>query len=286
MMDLMAGIMAMAPLDLAALGAVVLIGLPHGALDGAIAIHLGFSRRMILFIRFLLLYVGMAGLVIAAWIVAPALCLLGFLVISMIHFGAGDARHGSGWVRGAEVLAHGGLVVAGISQMHRSESDVIFAYLTGGDTMLVWQGLDMLTVIVGVSLVVCLAQALWHRHWRGTALELGVLAVLFALTPPLVGFAVYFCCVHSARHVAAIMSGLRQHMSANAMLLQTLVFTVASWLAGAAAIWWFADMADPQPVILRVVFIGLAALTVPHMILVDGFYRRATRTLKRQFVSR
>jgi len=286
MMDLMAGIMAMAPLDLAALGAVVLIGLPHGALDGAIAIHLGFSRRMILFIRFLLLYVGMAGLVIAAWIVAPALCLLGFLVISMIHFGAGDARHGSGWVRGAEVLAHGGLVVAGISQMHRSESDVIFAYLTGGDTMLVWQGLDMLTVIVGVSIVVCLAQALWHRRWRGTALELGVLAVLFALTPPLVGFAVYFCCVHSARHVAAIMSGLRQHMSANAMLLQTLVFTVASWLAGAAAIWWFADMADPQPVILRVVFIGLAALTVPHMILVEGFYRRATRTLKRQFVSR
>ena len=286
MMDLMAGIMAMAPLDLAALGAVVLIGLPHGALDGAIAIHLGFSRRMILFIRFLLLYVGMAGLVIAAWIVAPALCLLGFLVISMIHFGAGDARHGSGWVRGAEVLAHGGLVVAGISQMHRGETDVIFAYLTGGDTMLVWQGLDMLTVIVGVSLVVCLAQALWHRRWRGTALELGVLAVLFALTPPLVGFAVYFCCVHSARHVAAIMSGLRQHMSANAMLLQTLVFTVASWLAGAAAIWWFADMADPQPVILRVVFIGLAALTVPHMILVDGFYRRATRTLKRQFVSR
>ena len=286
MMDLMAGIMAMAPLDLAALGAVVLIGLPHGALDGAIAIHLGFSHRMILFIRFLLLYVGMAGLVIAAWIVAPALCLLGFLVISMIHFGAGDARHGSGWVRGAEVLAHGGLVVAGISQMHRSESDVIFAYLTGGDTMLVWQGLDMLTVIVGVSLVICLAQALWHRRWRGTALELGVLAVLFALTPPLVGFAVYFCCVHSARHVAAIMSGLRQHMSANAMLLQTLVFTVASWLAGAAAIWWFADMADPQPVILRVVFIGLAALTVPHMILVDGFYRRATRTLKRQFVSR
>ena len=285
-MDMMTGIMAMAPLDLAALAAVVLIGLPHGALDGAIAIHLGFSRRVILFIRFLLLYIGMAGLVIAAWIVAPALCLLGFLVISMIHFGAGDARHGSGWVRGAEVLAHGGLVVAGISQMHRGETDVIFAYLTGGDTMLVWQGLDMLTVIVGASLVVCLAQALWHRRWRGTALELGVLAVLFALTPPLVGFAVYFCCVHSARHVATIMSSLRQHMSANAMLLQALVFTVASWLVGAAAIWWFADITDPQPVILRVVFIGLAALTVPHMILVDGFYRRATRTLKRQFVSR
>ena len=285
-MEIMAGIMAMAPLDLAALAAVVLIGLPHGALDGAIAIHLGFSRKVLLFIRFLLLYVGMAGLVIAAWIMAPAACLLGFLVISMIHFGAGDARHGTGWVRGAEVMAHGGLVVAGISQMHRPQVDVIFAYLTGGDTRLVWQGLDILTVIVGASLVVCLAQALWYRRWRGTAIELGALAILFAMTPPLVGFAVYFCCVHSARHVTSIMSSLRQHMSASTMLLQAAIFTVASWLAGAAAIWWLADMADPQPVILRVIFIGLAALTVPHMILVDGFYRHTTRSLKRRFISR
>ena len=285
-MEIMAGIMGMAPLDLAALGAVVLIGLPHGALDGAIAIHLGFSRKALLFIRFLLLYIGMAGLVIAAWIMAPAACLLGFLVISMIHFGAGDARHGTGWVRGAEVMAHGGLVVAGISQMHRPQVDVIFAYLTGGDTRLVWQGLDILTVIVGASLVVCLAQALWYRRWRGTAIELGALAILFAMTPPLVGFAVYFCCVHSARHVASIMSSLRQHMSASTMLLQAAIFTVASWLAGAAAIWWLADMADPQPVILRVIFIGLAALTVPHMILVDGFYRHTTRSLKRRFISR
>ena len=285
-MEIMTGIMAMAPLDLAALGAVVLIGLPHGALDGAIAAHLGFSRRALVFARFLLLYIGMAGLVIAAWMFAPALCLFGFLIISMIHFGAGDARHGTGWVRGAEMLAHGGLVIAGISQMHRPEVDVIFDYLTGGDTALVWQGLDMLTVIVGASVVICLAQALWYRRWRGTALELGALAVLFALTPPLVGFAVYFCCVHSARHVVSIMSSLRQHMSASAMLLQALMFTLASWLAGVAAIWWFADMTDPQPVILRVVFIGLAALTVPHMILVDGFYRRTTRTLKRQFINR
>ncbi|MEC8642718.1 MAG: Brp/Blh family beta-carotene 15,15'-dioxygenase [Pseudomonadota bacterium] len=285
-MEIMAGIMAMAPLDLAALAAVVLIGLPHGALDGVIAIHLGFSRKALLFIRFLLLYIGMAGLVIAAWIMAPAACLLGFLVISMIHFGAGDARHGTGWVRGAEVMAHGGLVVAGISQMHRPQVDVIFAYLTGGDTRLVWQGLDILTVIVGASLVVCLAQALWYRRWRGTAIELGALAILFAMTPPLVGFAVYFCCVHSARHVTSIMSSLRQHMSASTMLLQAAIFTVASWLAGAAAIWWLADMADPQPVILRVIFIGLAALTVPHMILVDGFYRHTTRSLKRRFISR
>ena len=285
-MEMMTSIAAMAPLDLAALAAIVLIGLPHGALDGAIAIHLGFTRKILHFMRFLALYIAMAGLVVGAWLLAPTVCLLGFLIISMLHFGAGDARHGTGWLRSAEILAHGGLVIVGISQIHHDKVDVIFGYLTGRDTALLWQGIDVLTVIVGMAVVVCLAQALWHRRWRGTAVELGALSVLFALTPPLVGFAVYFCCVHSARHVYGIVNSLRRDISRFRMLNQAAAFTVASWAAGAAAIWWFADMASPEPVVMRVVFIGLAALTVPHMILVDGFFRRSGRTLKRQFISR
>ena len=285
-MEMVAAIGMMAPIDLAALAAVVLIGLPHGALDGAIAIHLGFAKRVVPFLSFLFLYIAMACLVVGAWLLAPTVCLFIFLVISMLHFGTGDARHGTGWLRSAEIVAHGGLVIVGISQMHQVEVDVIFGYLTAQDTALLWQGIDILTVIVGMAVTVCLAQALWYRKWRSTAVELGVLAVLFALAPPLVGFAVYFCLVHSARHVRGIITSLRRDMSRFAMINQAAAFTVASWAAGGFAIWWFADISDPQPVVLRVVFIGLAALTVPHMILVDGFFRRSTRSLKRQFISR
>ena len=285
-MEMMAAIGAMPPLDLAALAAVVLIGLPHGALDGAIALHLGFGRKPLIFIRFLLLYVGMAGLVVGAWMLAPTACLLGFLVISMLHFGAGDSRHGTGWLRSIEVIAHGGLVIVGISQLHHPEVDVIFGYLTGADTGLVWQALDILTVLVGLAVIVCIGQGLWYRRWRGTAMELVGLGVLFAMTPPLVGFAVYFCLVHSARHVASILTSLRRDMSRFAMINQATIFTVASWVAGGLVLWWFADQGDPEPMLMRVIFIGLAALTVPHMILVDGVFRRATPTLKRQFISR
>ena len=66
-MEMMTSIAAMAPLDLVALAAIVLIGLPHGALDGAIAIHLGFTRKLLHFMRFLALYIAMAGLVVGAW---------------------------------------------------------------------------------------------------------------------------------------------------------------------------------------------------------------------------
>ena len=147
----------------------------------------------------------------------------------MLHFGAGDARHGTGWLRSAEILAQGGLVIVGISQMHHGEVDVIFGYLTGRDTALLWQGIDVLTVIVGMAVGVCLAQALWHRRWRGTAVELGALSVLFALTPPLVGFAVYFCFVHSARHVYGIVKSLRRDISRFSMLNQAAAFTAVSY---------------------------------------------------------
>ena len=285
-MDMVAGMLTMTSLDLVALAAVVLIGLPHGALDGAIAMHLGYANKILNFISFIALYVLMAGLVVALWIVMPAPCLFAFLIISMIHFGSGDARHGTGWMRGAEIMAHGGLVVAGISQMHRTEVDVVFGYLVGGDTTFVWSGLDIITVFVGVSIIVCVSQALWFRKWRSTAVELALLATLFAVVPPLVGFAVYFCLVHSARHVAGIVSNLRRYMSVASLCVQTLAFTLASWLAGVAAVWWLADMTNPEPTVLRVIFIGLAALTVPHMILVDGFYRRSSKSLKRRFISR
>jgi Brp/Blh family beta-carotene 15,15'-monooxygenase len=285
-MEMMAAIGAMPPVDLAALAAVVVIGLPHGALDGAIAMHLGFGRRPLVFIRFLLLYVSMAGLVVGAWMLAPTVCLLGFLLVSMLHFGAGDARHGSGWLRSVEVIAHGGLVVVGISQLHHREVDIIFSYLTGADTVLVWQVLDLMTVLVGLAVLICIGQGLWYRRWRATAVELVALGVLFAMTPPLVGFAVYFCLVHSARHVAGIVGALRRDMSGFALVNQAAWLTVASWMAGGLALWWFADQANPEPVVMRVVFIGLAALTVPHMILVDGIYRRTTSTMKRQFMSR
>ena len=106
------------------------------------------------------------------------------------------------------------------------------------------------------------------------------------MVPPLVGFAVYFCCVHSARHVASIVGSLKRYMSVANLCVQTLAFTLASWAAGAAAGWWLIDMTNPEPTVIRVIFIGLAALTVPHMILVDGIYRRSSKSLQRQYISR
>ena len=75
---------------------VILIGLPHGAFDGAIANHLGAGRSFATAAKFITSYCAAAGLVIAIWIMFPAVTLTLFLMISMIHFGRGDAAAKSG----------------------------------------------------------------------------------------------------------------------------------------------------------------------------------------------
>lgn len=269
-MDLVSGLLDLGVWNLIGLAGIVLIGLPHGALDGAVAMHLGLVDKFSTMARFVMIYVGLAGLVVGAWIIAPSLSLIVFLTISLLHFGAGDARHGEGILRFAETLAHGGLAIVGISQFHRSEADEIFYYLINQDTAMVWLALNVLTVAVIVAIIACVSQAAKDVKWSATTLELLILGIVYALVPPLLGFAIYFCLVHSARHFKRILSTIKATVDFSNIKNQAILFTTASWIAAGIAFWMFADFADPGPTVLRITFIGLAALTVPHMLLIDG----------------
>ena len=272
-MDLIAGLLDLGVWNLIGLAGIVMIGLPHGALDGAVAMHLGLVEKFSTMARFVIIYVGLAGLVVGAWMIAPSQSLIFFLVISMLHFGAGDAKNGDGILRFAETLAHGGLAIVGISQFHRSEVDEIFYYLINQDTAMVWLVISVLTVAVIVAVGACITQAVNDAKWSVTSIELPILGIVYALVPPLLGFAIYFCLVHSARHFKRILSTIKATVDLSNIKNQAILFTTASWIAAGIAFWMFADFAEPGPTVMRITFIGLAALTVPHMVLIDGIMK-------------
>jgi len=264
----------LSPDNLLALLAVLVIGLPHGAFDGAIAAHLGFMKRPYFLTRFLLLYILMVLSVIFLWLAFPAGSLILFILISTLHFGFGDARAKSGWFRWVQVLAHGAVVVVGISQFHKLEVEKIFNYLTGYDTTVVWISIDAISIVLVFVFVIYGWQAFLDKRWRLGFIELNLLLLVFACSPPLIGFAIYFCCIHSMRHFLVLWRSLHSALRRNDLYFQAVMFTVLSWIIGGVSYWWCIDQMSGETALLRVVFIGLAALTVPHMILVDGFFRR------------
>ena len=260
--------------NLLALLAVVVIGLPHGAFDGAIAAHLGFIKRPQFLIRFLILYILMTASIVAFWLVFPVSSLIIFLLISTLHFGFGDANAKCGRFRWVQIIAHGGVVVLGISQFHKSEVDKIFGYLINQDSTIVWIAIDMASIVLVAVFVFYAWYAFRDQGWRHGFIELNLLLLVFVFFSPLVGFAFYFCCIHSLRHFLFLWRSLKKVLQCNDFYFQAISFTIISWVMGGLAYWWCTDQMSGETALLRVIFIGLAALTVPHMVLVDGFLRR------------
>ena len=248
----------------------VFIGLPHGAMDGALAAHFGWMESKKKAASFLLGYVAMAVLVVGFWFVAPEISFIIFLAISMFHFGKGDVSGTNKQFTSIESLARGGLVIAGISHFHSSDADSIFKALVGSDTELVWLFLDAALAVT----IACFGMTMLTKtgQERGKFFgEIAGLTLIFGILPPLVGFAIYFCLIHSMRHFASMRAMLSDTISKLQITRTTVLFSAICWAVGLIILAQQSSNVGVEPALLQVIFIGLAALTVPHMMLVDGY---------------
>ena len=259
--------------SLIALAFVALIGLPHGAFDGAIARHLGYSRTLGGLIKFIAAYLGLAAAVVAFWVWQPGLALALFLLISAVHFGYGDATAASGIVQAVQIAAHGGVAVFGISLFHLQQVTPLYAALTNGNVMPAVMITEIFPLFIMPVAVLYLIAAIRDAGLRPRLVELALLCLLLSVVPPLVGFAMYFCVIHTGRHMRHIWDRVNSHTAPHRILSQAVWFTLASWSGGAIMLLWL-DSGNISQDLLQVIFIGLAALTVPHMILVDALFRR------------
>ena len=99
------------------------------------------------------------------------------------------------------------------------------------------------------------------------------MVLVISLFPPLPAFAIYFCLIHSIHHFKRILPTLLNFMEKKKLLYLMIIFSVLSWLGGGTAYYILLNLNSYTDTIIKVTFIGLAALTYPHMILVDGVFR-------------
>ncbi|MDG5766247.1 Brp/Blh family beta-carotene 15,15'-dioxygenase [Balneolales bacterium ANBcel1] len=265
--------------------AVVVVGIPHGAIDHIIAgkmFRLSDSWRRKFW--FNALYLGLMLIVVAVWLIHPVAGLMFFLIMSVYHFGQADmedflspeARHSLWYVmRGLFVV---GLIVFTDTRV----SFAIIAQATGLEPASVSSavpeaGLVIPLLFAAYALVFGYAAATGRlarrRHFLYDSLLVGV---VFIVTGPIVGFAVYFALWHSTGHIMEMQRYLHRHKVAmplpafyKAATPHTLIsFIALGVLVGVVHVFAMDDR------FVALMLILISVLTLPHMAIVDRMYRQ------------
>jgi beta-carotene 15,15'-dioxygenase len=116
-----------------------------------------------------------------------------------------------------------------------------------------------------VALIAC---ALFEaRTSMQVAFELLVVAAIALIAPPLIAFTVFFCVMHGARHLLRTLDGVDR--DALKPLITAAAGAMLAVFVAATALFFAQPETSMDVRIVQIVFVGLAALTVPHMALVE-----------------
>ncbi len=210
------------------LAGLLVLGIPHGALDHRVGEGLGRDDRAV-GPGFYAAYLAAGFVVLVCWFVSPRIASAGFLAVAALHFGQGDVY----WSR-----------VAGLGASTRSVGYRFSLILTRGALPIVLPLIAFPTEFTGevevmaqtffgrsgwilpetviargiAGLVACVTvQVSWaawiglkgdSTHRRAAVLDISetiLLAAMFSSVPPVLALGVYFNAWHSLRHVARLM---------------------------------------------------------------------------------
>jgi Brp/Blh family beta-carotene 15,15'-monooxygenase len=255
---------------LGACAAILVFGLPHGALDIELIRRRGTSNHGLASI--LAVYLGIAAMTAVAWLIAPVAALFGFIVIAVVHFAEDwDAVRSRFLATGLAVA-----LIAAPAMLHRSEVAAIFVALTRAPAAArVADGLQLVApVALAVAAAGILAMVAAHRFIAAAAAAASLIALL--ALPPVTGFAVFFCLFHSPRHfVGALLATQRWRI---ARWIPVVVPVTGAALAIVTGIYLLhGGLAVPQR-LTAATFMALSILTVPHMLAPALLQRLDART--------
>ena len=241
---------------------ILLLGVPHGALDTVFVRQLSNTQSGARWSLFAICYLAAAASVVVVWWLAPGFFLAAFLLISAIHFSGDPDGRTPTWFR----TLYGGAVIFCPLLLHAAEVQQLFALLAGFPAAQTIVAVLQLAAGPWVAAIGVAAIAAAKRDLV-RSVELVSITALLCVAPPLIGFTVYFCFMHSARHV------LRTRDYSNAGTFRHLI-GIATWpmlftVVGVGIAGWMSEGGSLDMQLAQLLFVGLAALTVPHMIVVE-----------------
>ncbi|MCA9815254.1 MAG: Brp/Blh family beta-carotene 15,15'-dioxygenase [Candidatus Obscuribacterales bacterium] len=257
------------------IGAIAILGLSHGSLD-----HVVYKNRIrpvsigdIKF-GFFSIYLLLLSSVILLWLVEPVLALVAFLTISVIHFGSDDSE-GANQNRLLEAFIRGMMPVVIPTFRHPDEVSRLFRQLTGeaGGAALSAYSVYFASLIPMILLISAIF--IWFykydsKHSLKAGLEIMLISATFWMLPPLAAFCAYFCGIHAPRKILTIAELLApQRLASGVLKFHKLSIKPTLVVIGVSGLCYLilTRTIPLDEAAVRVTFIALNALTLPHVLL-------------------
>ncbi|MDJ0899926.1 MAG: Brp/Blh family beta-carotene 15,15'-dioxygenase [Xenococcus sp. MO_188.B8] len=257
-----------------------LLIVPHGAIDLALARELPWIKNSSVRLGiFFTIYLILAVSFWLIWPYFPNLCFAIFAVISLVHFGHNDTwKSSSKLVKWSSFLICSTLPWVQSGFWHEKETELIFTAMMPDEAGIASHFLRLGGYLwfIGVAFfaIFIVRRGNYRQKLMGIyhhkLMEIAVLVLTFATLRPELAFLVYTAAVHAPRHLRrTIPRAIAAHPSGKRGLTWEMAAILLITLG--LAVWALVTNRSPDQdtALFQLIFIGLASLTLPHMLLID-----------------
>ena len=259
---------------------ILTVGVSHGSLDHVKGKKLFNILNISKISIFYFSYILIAILVIIIWIKIPFISLMCFLLVASYHFGKEDTQflmNENSYFNQLLFFLKGLLIIAAPMFFHFDETIIIFKLLLV-DNEIFYSTLEFIEVnkIVPIAIIlsslsgICLLLRKFEIKKFIIFLDYFSILVLNYYLTPLVAFTIYFCFLHSIRHSITLIYEIDKNDFKNGLKIfgqKALPLTVLTAIFCLIGLYLLNNNYDFNSSILKIIFIGLASLTFPHILL-------------------
>ena len=253
---------------------ILIIGISHGSLDNIKGKKLlkvfGFESEYIFYI----IYLTISSSIILLWVIFPNTVLLLFLIVACYHFGKEDTVffvEKEVFFKELLYFFKGSSVIIAPLFFHREETNEIFRTLNFNifeNSLFSDYFLITILFLSFISLFFLSYKKNINYKILLIADFLSILIINFFLSPVL-AFTLYFCFLHSIRHSITLIFELDKSLKNGfrKFIKKAIPLTLITGFAFIVAIYLLNNFYELNEAIYKVIFIGLASLTFPHILL-------------------
>ena len=256
------------------------IGISHGALDNQKGKELTQLYNIKNSYFFYLMYSVIVIGIITFWLLFPTTSLIIFLIVASYHFGKEDTEFLIKNKNASNLFLYflkGSLIIIAPLMFHFTETINIFKLLLIQDENF-YLFLDFIesNQILSFALLTSLLVNTYYFINNFKILNILIffdflsIVVLNYFASPLIAFTIYFCFLHSFRHSISLINELDKDNFKNGAYIfikKALPLTLLTSIFFVISLYFLSNYYQLTDAILKVIFIGLASLTFPHILL-------------------